>query len=298
MIVRGGIIVIAGVIALLAFSVIFGSWYQVPEGYRGVITRNGAFVGIAQPGLGFKLPIVDGVEDMSIQTQRANFEGMEAYSKDIQQSTNYVTVNYRLAPDAVEKMYREVGVEYASRIFNARVFKHLKEAYGKFTAADIVNKRDQVSNAIEDALRTDVLAYGIIVDDVQLANIDFSDQYEKSIEEAAMAQAQVNREKQVLEQIKVSALQQVEQANAKALAIKAEADANAYAKRVSGEAEGARLYAEYKGRAEGLELLSRQITPEYISYLQAQQWNGILPTSMVPNGALPFINLSTTLASR
>lgn len=289
MIVRGSIIAVAGVLFLLVLSVMFGSWYTVPDGYRGVITRNNAVIGLAEPGLGFKLPWIDGVTDMSVQTQRADFENMEAYSRDIQQSSNFVTVNYRLDAASVRRMYSEVGVDYASRLLNARVFKHLKEAYGKFAAAEIVNRRDEVSNQIETALREDMAEYGIIIDDVQLANIDFSDTYEKSIEEAAMAEAQVKKERQVLEQIKVSALQQVEQANAKAQAIKAEADANAYARRVQGEAEAAAIAAR------GMALRDN---PDLIALTAAERWSGILPTSMVPNGAVPFLTLPTLADAR
>jgi hypothetical protein len=39
-----------------ALTVVFGSWYTVDQTERGVILRNGAIVGVAQPGLGFKMP--------------------------------------------------------------------------------------------------------------------------------------------------------------------------------------------------------------------------------------------------
>lgn len=268
--------------SLVAISVLFGSWYTVPEGYRGVITRNNAVVGIAQPGLGFKLPWFDAVTDMSIQTERADFEGLAAYSKDIQQATNYVTVNYRLEANAVERMYSEVGTDYARRLINARVFKHLKEVFGQYTAADIVNKRQEVSNAVEQGLAEDLSAFGIVVEDVQIANIDFSDTYEQAVEAAATAEAEVKREKQKLEQIKISAQQQIAQAEAKAQAIKAEADANAYARRVQGEAEAAAIAA--RGAA-------LRNNPDLIELTAAERWSGNLPTSMVPGGAVPFLSL-------
>lgn len=40
--------------ALFGFAIILGSWYTIDQTQRGVILRNGAVVGTAQPGLGFK----------------------------------------------------------------------------------------------------------------------------------------------------------------------------------------------------------------------------------------------------
>ena len=56
---------IAGVIVLL---LVLGSWYTVDQTERGVLLRNGAVVGTAQPGLGFKVPVMDSVEKISVKT--------------------------------------------------------------------------------------------------------------------------------------------------------------------------------------------------------------------------------------
>ena len=56
---------IAGIVALI---IILGSWYTVDQTERGVILRNGAVIGTAQPGLGFKVPLIDGVEKISVKT--------------------------------------------------------------------------------------------------------------------------------------------------------------------------------------------------------------------------------------
>ena len=54
-------IVLATVVALAGLSVVFGTWYTIDQGMRGVILRNGALVGVAQPGLGFKIPFIQDV---------------------------------------------------------------------------------------------------------------------------------------------------------------------------------------------------------------------------------------------
>jgi regulator of protease activity HflC (stomatin/prohibitin superfamily) len=73
--------VIAGVVGLTALTVLGGSWYTVGEGYRGVALRNGAVIGTSEPGLGFKMPIIDSVVDISVQSQARQYENMLSYSR-------------------------------------------------------------------------------------------------------------------------------------------------------------------------------------------------------------------------
>jgi regulator of protease activity HflC (stomatin/prohibitin superfamily) len=50
---------IGAVVAILVILVIAaGSWYTVDQTERGVRLRYGAVIGTAQPGLGFKLPLI------------------------------------------------------------------------------------------------------------------------------------------------------------------------------------------------------------------------------------------------
>ncbi len=266
----------------LSFSILFGSWYTVPEGYHGVIARNGKVVGIADPGLHFKLPIFDSVYDMSIQTQKAEFKKISSYSKDIQLSESAVAVNYRLKPDYVQTMYSEVGTGYADRIMFGRLEKRFKEVFGKFSAADIVFERDILSNQIEEQINADMAPFGVIVEDLQIINIDFSDSYEAAVEATARAEAEVKKARQELERVRVDAERQVAEAQAKAKATIEAADAEAYATEKRGIAEAKAIAARGKALHDN---------PELIRLITAEKWNGILPQTMVPGGAVPFVEV-------
>ena len=51
--------IIGAVVAVLVILMIAaGSWYTVDQTERGVRLRYGAVIGTAQPGLGFKLPLI------------------------------------------------------------------------------------------------------------------------------------------------------------------------------------------------------------------------------------------------
>jgi regulator of protease activity HflC (stomatin/prohibitin superfamily) len=271
-----------GLIGVIGLVVVMSSWFTVPEGYVSVITRNGKVIGEAGPGLNWKMPLIDDAHDMSVKTQRVNFEGVQSYSKDIQQSTSYISVNFRLLPNVVTKTYSTVGLNYDEVLLNTRVYKHLKETFGKYNAVEIISQRDKLSELVEQVLRDDMEAFGVIIEDVQLANIDFSESYEHAAELAATAQATVVQARQELEKAKVDAQVQVAQAEAAALATKAKADAEAY--RV--KAEGDALAAAISARGQAL-----SSNPGYLELFRLERWQGQVPTSMIPGATVPFINL-------
>ncbi len=105
---------IAGVILLGILSVVLGSWYTIDEGERGVVLRYGAVSGVAQPGLGFKIPVIDSIVRISVQSKAAIYNSMEAYSRDQQPATMNLSVNYRIPPDRVEEVYATYGGEDGS----------------------------------------------------------------------------------------------------------------------------------------------------------------------------------------
>ena len=50
----------AGLVAILLLITLSGSWYTVNETERGVLLRNGALVGVIEPGRSFKFPFMGG----------------------------------------------------------------------------------------------------------------------------------------------------------------------------------------------------------------------------------------------
>ena len=48
--------------AMAGLAIAASSWYTVDQTERGVLLRNGAIIGVAQPGLGFKVPLIDTVQ--------------------------------------------------------------------------------------------------------------------------------------------------------------------------------------------------------------------------------------------
>src|SRR5262252_716737 len=53
---------------IVGLTLLFGSWYTVDQTERGVLLRNGAFVEVVQPGLRFKMPWIEAVYKLDMQT--------------------------------------------------------------------------------------------------------------------------------------------------------------------------------------------------------------------------------------
>ena len=286
-----GLIVAGFFVLILAFS----SFYVVSEGTRGVLTRNGAFVAVVDPGLGFKLPLFDQVYTMEVRNMSLDFD-VHVYSLDTQQYTARLTVNYDLDPGQVETVFKREGVNYASRRLRPLVETQMKEVAGKFTAQRTIQERDVYGIEVRDAVREAALQYNVNVTEVQIQNIDFTEQFEGAIETAMLAKAKVEEERQKLEQNRIIAETKVIQATANANAMRQTAQGNADSKRIEAEAEAARIAAIGKAEADAIRMKAESLrnNPELTAYtysLAAQNWNGQLPQQFVPGSSLPMISV-------
>ena len=266
-------LVIAGVVGLIALVVIGGSFYTIDAGERGVILRNGKVVGTAEPGLNFKLPIVDSVRDITVQTQARVYEKVMVYSKDQQTAELNISVNYRLPADQVQAIYTEYGGKdgVMTRLLDRQVPEEVKNVFGRFNAVTAIQERERLSKEVQDAIQRATTNPVLIVESVQIENIDFSEAYEQSIEQRMLAEVEVQKVQQNAAREKVQAEIAVIQAKAEADAVKLKGDAEAYA-------------INARGRA-----LAQN--PNLVELVQAEKWKGVLPTTMVPGQTVPFINV-------
>lgn len=273
--------------AATALTVLLGSWYTVDQGYRGVILRNGALVGIAEPGLGFKVPMIDSVRDISVQDKvrvLGDQVSIASYSKDQQPADIRVSVNYRIPADKVGDVYAQYGGEEGLilRALDPRVYPAVKNIFGGYNAVTAIQERARLNREMFEALQASMSGEPIILTGFQIENIDFSSAYEESIEQRMQAEVEVQKLRQNAEREKVQAEITVTKAKAEADSITATAKAQADAIRLKGDAEAGAI--EARGRA-----LANN--PNVIDLVQAEKWNGALPLTMVPNSALPFVNV-------
>lgn len=275
-----------GIFALFGLTILFGSWYTVDQTERGVLLRNGAIVEVVQPGLHFKTPWIESVYKVDMKTETFNWEKVNSYSADQQPADLKISVTFRVDPNRVSDVYSRFGGDLASavqRLISPNVNKEAKIVFGHYTALKAIQNRDQLnidtSNALKDSLAYDPM---FVIEGVQIENIDFSQQYIHSIEQRMQAEVEVQRLQQNLQREKVQAEIRVTQATAEANSTLATARANSEAIKLQGDAQASAI----KARAAAL-----GDNPNLIALTQAEKWNGSLPTTMIPGGAVPFLNV-------
>lgn len=279
-----------GAAALIAgLIVVGGSFFTVDAGERGVMLRNGAIVGVEEPGLGFKVPFIDSVVKVPIRTFTQVYEQLPAYSFDQQSASLRVSVTFSVKEAAVAEAYSQYGgvQGVVDRLIDRQVNEQVRIVFGRFTAVRAVQERGRLSDEIRQAV-IESIDGPVNILDVQLENIDFSDVYEQSIEQRMQAEVEVQRVRQNAERERVSAEIVVISAEAQAKAKLASAEADAQAVRLRGEAEAAAIKARSAALADN---------PGIIALTTAESWNGQLPTTMVPGQSVPFIDMSGLAAA-
>jgi len=277
-------LIVIGLVALLAVIIAFNGFFTVDQGYRGVHLRLGAVVGIVEPGLGFKVPFIDRVVMLRTQTNSKVYDQMEAYSRDQQLAELRMSVTYRLAPNAVDEIYATFGSEegMVTRLIDRRVNELARTVFGQFNAVEAIQQRGSLNQQIFDSVLEAIDNPAVIIESVQVEDVAFSVAYEQSVEARMMAEVEVQRRSQELEQQIIQAQIVVTQAQGDADARVAQAKAQAEATRLAGDAEASAIRAKGEALREA---------PELIALTTAENWDGVLPTTMLPGGTVPFLGL-------
>ncbi|HEY9816849.1 MAG TPA: SPFH domain-containing protein [Candidatus Obscuribacterales bacterium] len=280
------ITLIAGILVPLIFGLFLlgGTFYTVDQGERVVVLTNGKITSVADAGWHYKLPIIEDTVTVSTRTGVRVYEALPTYSFDQQIATLRVSVNYRIDPTVVAGVYENYGGEegIVTRILDPKVREQTKNVFGLFSAIRAIQERGKLNAEINAAIAESVSARGLIIESVQVENIDFEDGYEEAVEAAARAKANIEQAKSELLRVEQEAQQKVKQAEAEATAKKLQADADAYAVEANGKAQANAI--EARGAA-------LRNNPALVDLVTAERWDGVLPTTLVPGSALPFINV-------
>ncbi len=272
-------------VVLVSLYIFFAGYYTIDEGERGVLLRNGAVVSISEPGFGLKIPFVDSIAKVSTQTHTIMYEELQAYSRDQQPAIIKASVTYRIPPTEkdVKELYSSFGntSNIESRLINRHVPEQIENVFGQYTAISAVQDRVKFGHDAFEAVKKAITG-PLVIESVQIENIDFSDAYEKSVEDRMKAEVEVQTQKQNLEKERVSADILVTQAKSRAESQLAMAAAEAQSIRLKGEAEADAIKARASALAQNQNL---------VELIKAERWNGQLPTTVIPGNVTPFLSI-------
>lgn len=269
-------------VASLALAIV--GCAKIEPGERGIETQFGAIKSAVaiREGLAWFSPIGGDIIIYDIKNQTIVFK-TEQYTKDIQQANIEVAITYCLDENKLIDLHKTTGIGYPDKLIRPALLESIKDEIGKWEADKLINGREEATKRVRDSLEKKLSPFGIDITIVALTDINFTEVFEKAVEEKQVAMQAAIKEKNNTERLREVANQQVvkAEAEAKAKVVQAEAEAKAIAVRAKAEAEAIKVRNEALAGSQTL-----------IQYEISQRWDGKLPVTNLGSGALPMLNLN------
>ena len=225
-------------IFIIIIILFLGSFKTIKSGEVGLKVRFGKIVNTElTEGVNFKIPFVEKIVKVNTKVQKSELK-TEASTKDLQIVNASVVVNYRVDTNLAVQLYKTVGSDYNNTVLLPAIKESIKTAIAGYNAEEITTNRKTVSDNCLNTIQEKVLKYGIIIEDFNLTDFGFTDEYTKAIEQKQVAE-------QNLEKAKLDAEKKLVEANA-------EKQAN--------------------------ELKNQTLTDQVLQEKLIEKWNGTLPS--------------------
>lgn len=279
-----GIVVSLIVIVFITLSVALGSWAIVQPGHTGVLVRLGAVEDRPkEEGFHLKVPLLHSIEQMNTKLVTIKKKA-DASSKDLQNVTAQVTIQYSVTPTQAPKVFQKIGSnKYIEHIVLApSIEESVKSVTAQYTAEQLITKRketkDKIAKATQDfievTLREKKLGGALRIANVAITDFAFSPEFDKAIE------------------LKVTAEQNALKAKNEKIERITKAEAANEEKKLQAEAEAYQIEIASKAKADAIkrEAAALKANPELIQLRIAEKWDGTLP-KFSGSQAVPLLNL-------
>lgn len=283
-------LILGGVGVLAALIVICNCCTVISPNERGIKVTLGQVQGdVIQPGMVFHAPFVTQIRKFRLEpkTYEVSFScGNDgAITKDMQTVGSTVAVRYiydeKRIMDIVTRYQNDAIIQGAMR---DNVKASLKETVGQYSIYDLVEKQNEVTSKVAEAMLTRMADYPIDISQTTITNWDWSDDFDKQIKETANRAQEVKKAEQDLKLAEQQAQKQVKEAEAKKAAIEQEAEAALIKAQKEAEAK--------KAEADALAYYNAKVAQNYqveiklkeleIELEKAKRWDGRQVPEYVP----------------
>ena len=239
------------ILGLFILITILSSFTTINSGEVGLRVRFGKIIDSnLTEGLNFKIPYIEKIVTVNIKVQKVEVNTTSA-SKDLQDIKTTLAVNYRIENKSATNLYKTVGNSYEQTILTPAIEESIKSIISKYTAEQTITLRPEVSSECMKDLQEKVEKYGIVIDNFNIINLEFSEEYSKAIEE-----------KQVAEQ-----------------------------KLATAKLESEAKIVEAEATQKSNELLKQTLTDELIMKEFIDKWDGKLPETYAGDNIMGLFNL-------
>lgn len=278
------VVIIIGIIFIVAITT--QAVVIVEPGHRGVLITLGSVEPVVlNEGFHFITPFTQHVYQSDVRTQRYEASSSAA-TKDLQEVSTTVTVQYRLDPSRANIVYQTLGENYAEKIIAPAVQESVKAATARFDAENLITQRALAKQQIDETFRSTLVGRDVVVEQILITDFQFSQAFKTQIDAKAVAYQTYLTEQNKLLAAQVIANQTV---------VKAQADAQANIAIAQGQVRVAELQAQAKiaqatGDSEAIRLINEELrnSPDYLQLQAIQRWNGAMPYYVGSGGGTIF----------
>ncbi len=157
---------------------------------RGVVLTLGRFTGLRDPGLRIIIPIFQRMIKVDTRTNTIDIPKQEVITKD-NVTVNVDAVVYFRVKNADKAILEVANYIYASSQFAQAA---LRDVTGNVDLDDLLSKRENVSQQIEEIVDTETEKWGIDIENVKIQNIELP----QDMKRAMAKQAEAERERRAV----------------------------------------------------------------------------------------------------
>src|SRR5579871_3563418 len=242
---RTGVSGIAALVVLLVLLLgAYSAMFTVYQTEQAIVLRFGEPIRvITEPGLNFKVPLVDSVIDISKRILDLENPAQEVLASDRRRLVVDAFARYRITNPL--KFYQTVGtVQTANVQLGTLLNASLRRVLGEVTLIQIVrDQRAELMARIREQLDHEAAAYGVSIVDVRIRRADLPEQNSQAVYE----RMKTERQREAAE-LRAEGAQRAQEIRSKAerdaTVIVAEANSEAEQVRGAGDAERNRIFAE------------------------------------------------------
>lgn len=312
---------LAAICGLLFLTVPF-SIRTVDAGEVAVVKHLGQAKKVRTSGTYFDFWLTEKYTVYDAKVQDLEIKSM-AYSKDAQTMDIIMTVQYQIDTNKVIQIANQYGdLDVLSNRIESIAVEKTKSVLSGYSAMNIIETRAQISPMVESAIKTAIDdEYCVNITTVVLTNIDFSDAFEKTVEDKMIAEQEKLKAEYEKETAIVNAEKELEVAKlaAEAKLEASKADAEAQVKIAEAEAKAIKLKSIEVARTLGFDILETttnvdgvevveynidftgksaeeiKLISEYLKYMEyLAKWDGKLPTVVTDGSASIYIPTNPT----
>lgn len=228
------------VLALVILYLVASSTVTVGAGERAVIFNRifGMQKGQLGEGLHVLWPLVQQPVIYDVKTATYTMSGvpqegqvkesdaLSALTADGQTVSLDMSVRYHVDPEHVWRLHQRVGPDYVGKVIRPLSRSHTRMVISAFKVTDVYSgRRAQIQEQVKERLEEAYRAYDIILDEVLLRDVKFSEAFQSAIEQKQVAQQEAQAMEYVLEQARKERERKIVEAEGIAQAIRLKAQA-------------------------------------------------------------------------